>query len=72
MKYVCRECGSSDVSMVVDALISPNSDSGCKFLQFLDSGSENIIANRAFRDACNNCGWVQENEDDTLIEKESE
>jgi|TARA_Y100000310_G_scaffold254391_1_gene261464 hypothetical protein len=72
MKYVCRECGSEDVSMVVDALMNPNAEDGSKFKCFANSGYDKIIENRAFLDMCNSCGWTQKNEDDTLIEKEEE
>ena len=70
MKYVCPKCESSDVAMMVDSWLNPNADDGFKFLYFVDSGYDNIYAGRAFRDRCNNCGWSQTDESDTLAVKE--
>jgi|TARA_Y100000296_G_C5031094_1_gene184881 hypothetical protein len=67
MKYVCPECGSSEVSCVVDCVIDPNSQD---FERYLDGHVECAIENRSFNDSCDDCGWQQDGDDEGLVEKD--
>ena len=66
MKYVCPECGGSEVVCVVDCKIDPNTK---EFQGYVDGHADGAIANKSFNDSCNDCGWSQGGLDVGVVDK---